>query len=42
MSGQPLTSLSAVQRFLSLSGGTDVELLTELIARTSAANSRPQ
>lgn len=35
MSSQSLTSLSAVQRFLGLSGGTDEELLTELIARTS-------
>jgi len=32
---QPLTSLSAVQRYLGLSSGTDDELLTELVARVS-------
>jgi hypothetical protein len=31
----PLTSLSAVQRYLGLSAGTDDELLTELVARAS-------
>lgn len=32
---QPLTSLSAVQRYLGLSRGSDDELLTDLIARVS-------
>lgn len=32
---ETLTSLSAVQRYLGLSGGEDEELLTELIARVS-------
>jgi len=32
---QPLTSLSAVQRYLGLSSGSDDELLTDLVARVS-------
>ncbi len=35
MSNLPLTSLSALQRYLGLSSGADDELLTELVARAS-------